>query len=346
MIAIVNVADYYFSSRWIEYCQNKNIPYKEVDVYKSDIMQQVNGCEAFMWHWDHESPTDHLFARQLIASLESKGIKVFPDLKTCWHFDDKVGQSYLFEALGISTPKNWVFFDEQEALVWAENVTYPQVSKLRGGAGASNVKLVRSKSQAIKIIKKSFKRGNSPLGKFAILKDNYSKWIKAETALRSLLGAFKMVMKTTKFEKYFPRQIGYVYFQEFIANNDHDIRVIVIGSQKAFALKRNVRKGDFRASGSGCIIYDKNAIPIECVKEAFRVAELIKGQSIAFDFVFDKDNRPLIVEISYGFAQKAYDKCSGYWDKTLQFHEEIIHPQWWMMDLLLGNNSENDVFRK
>ena len=32
-------------------------------------------------------------------ALEHKGIKVFPDSKTCWHFDDKVGQKYLFEEL-------------------------------------------------------------------------------------------------------------------------------------------------------------------------------------------------------------------------------------------------------
>lgn len=337
MIAIVNQANYYFSSRWIEYCQNENIPYKIVDVYKNDIIQQVEGCDVFMWHWDHESPIDYMFARQLITSLERKGLKVFPDINTCWHFDDKVGQSYLFEALGIKTPKNWVFFDKKEALAWAAQTTYPQVSKLRGGAGSSNVKLVKSKSQANEIIIKSFKRGYSPLGKFLRIADTYSKWKKGNATLRNMIGVLSLIVRRTKFERYFPKQIGYVYFQEFIANNDHDIRIVVIGD-RAFALRRNVREGDFRASGSGKIVYDHNVIPIECVKESFRVADLIEGQCIAFDFVFNKNNEPLIVEISYGFAQKAYDECPGYWDRELRFHQEMIHPQWWMVDLLLKNN--------
>lgn len=335
MIAIVHQADYYFSSRWIEYCQKMDIPYKIVDVYKSDIMQQIEGCDIFMWHWDHESPVDYIFARQLIVSLQDKGLKVFPDINTCWHFDDKLGQSYLFDAIGIKTPKNRIFLDRQEALDWAATTIYPQVFKLRGGAGSSNVKLIRSESQAIKIINQAFNKGFSPVGKSSRIADTYSRWRQGKATFRNLAGALSLIVRRTKFERYFPRQIGYVYFQEFIPSNDHDIRVVVIGN-RAFALRRNVRDGDFRASGSGKIVYDKTAIPVECVKEAFHAADLIKGQCIAFDFVFDKDRQPLIVEISFGFAQNAYDACPGYWDRSLEFHQELTHPQWWMVDMLLN----------
>ena len=56
----------------------------------------------------------------------------------------------------------------------------------------------------------------------------------------------------------------------FIPQNDFDIRVIVTGN-KAIAIKRMNRKNDFRASGSGYILYDKNEIDIRCVKIAFEV---------------------------------------------------------------------------
>jgi glutathione synthase/RimK-type ligase-like ATP-grasp enzyme len=56
-------------------------------------------------------------------------------------------------------------------------------------------------------------------------------------------------------EKKFNPEKNYVYFQDFIPQNDFDIRIIVIG-KRAFAIKRMVRKGDFRASGSGNIKYD------------------------------------------------------------------------------------------
>ena len=43
-------------------------------------------------------------------------------------------------------------------------------------------------------------------------------------------------------------------------------------------------------------------------------------QSIAYDFVFDADNNPLIVEISYGYAGPAYKRCEGYWTDDMQWH--------------------------
>lgn len=335
MIAIQHTASYYFSARWIEYCNVHNIPYKIVDVYRSDIIDQLKGCSAFMWHWDHESPVDHLFARQLIMSIEKMGLKVFPNSDTCWHFDDKVGQSYLFDALNIPTPKNRVFYRRNDALAWAEKQQFPVVAKLRGGAGSSNVRLIKNRREAVRYINKCFKKGFSPCGKLSILRDTFSKWKKHKVKLRTMLGAIRLQFITTKFERNFPRQVGYAYFQEFIPNNDGDIRVVVSGNERAFALVRKVRNGDFRASGSGNILYDTTLIPEQCIKTAFEVAQKTNSQSAALDFVFDDHRQPLLVEMSYGYAQAAYDKCEGYWDKNLIFHKEPIHPQWWMVEMML-----------
>jgi hypothetical protein len=90
---------------------------------------------------------------------------------------------------------------------------------------------------------------------------------------------------------------------------------------KAFALKRMCREGDFRASGGGRIIYDKNQIDERCVKIALETNKKLKMQSVAYDFVFDENNNPLIVEISYGYAAHAYDICEGYWDENMIWHE-------------------------
>ena len=136
--------------------------------------------------------------------------------------------------------------------------------------------------------------------------------------LRPIKYAFKRY--PTEFAHFHQNEIGYAYFQDFIPNNRYDIRVCVVGD-KAFALKRFTRNGDFRASGSGNIVYDKNQIDERCVKIAFKTNELLKTQSIAFDFVFDTVNNPLIVEISYGYAVAAYDYCEGYWTSDMQWHD-------------------------
>jgi hypothetical protein len=104
---------------------------------------------------------------------------------------------------------------------------------------------------------------------------------------------------------------------------------------KAFAIKRMVRENDFRASGSGSILFDKNLIDQESLRIAFDVSAKLKAQCLAYDFVY-KDGKPLIIEISYGFANTAYDPCPGYWDEDLDWHDGHFVPHHWMVDLMKG----------
>ena len=110
--------------------------------------------------------------------------------------------------------------------------------------------------------------------------------------------------------------------------------MIIIGN-KAFAIKRMVRENDFRASGSGNISYDPVQIRKIFIELAFKVNSKIGSSSIAFDFIVDEDGNPLIVEISYGYATKAYDRCPGYWDSDLKWHEGKFNPQEWIIESLI-----------
>jgi len=109
-----------FSDKWINYCDQHNVPYKLVDCYNSDIIEQLQNCDGLMWHWVHNDYKAQLFARQLIYSLELMGKKVFPDSDTCWHYDDKVGQKYLLEAIDAPLVSSYVFYEKDQALEWAK----------------------------------------------------------------------------------------------------------------------------------------------------------------------------------------------------------------------------------
>jgi hypothetical protein len=104
-----------FSDRWIKYCEEKGIPYKIVSCYDSDIIQQLEDCDALMWNWNQTNFRAVLMAKQLTASLETAGKKIFPDFKTSWHHDDKVGQKYLLEAIDAPLIKTHVFYTKKEA---------------------------------------------------------------------------------------------------------------------------------------------------------------------------------------------------------------------------------------
>jgi glutathione synthase/RimK-type ligase-like ATP-grasp enzyme len=129
-------------------------------------------------------------------------------------------------------------------------------------------------------------------------------------------------------------EINYLYFQEFIPNNDSDIRIIVIDG-KAFGIKRMNRENDFRASGSGTILYSQEVIDTVFVQAAFDIDKKLKAQCVAYDFVYDKNKKPLLIEISYGFANAGYDDCPGYWDEQLNWHEGKFNPYGWMVDVVL-----------
>jgi glutathione synthase/RimK-type ligase-like ATP-grasp enzyme len=322
----------FFSDRWISYCESTGIEYKIVDCYKNDIIQQISDCDALMWHFNHKSPKASKFAKQLLYSVQSAGKKVFPDYETMWHFDDKVGQKYLLEALGAPLAPTYVFYDKKEAFDWARSTSYPKVFKLRTGAGSSNVKLVSSKHVAYKLIKKAFGAGFKQYEALSNLKERIRKYRLGKTTFWDVVKGFIRLLHTTEYSKVTGREKGYVYFQEFISGNDHDIRVVVIDG-KAFALKRIVRANDFRASGSGTILYEKELFDENTIKISFEIAEKLHAQCVAFDFVY-KDKQPLIVEISYGFAPSGYDDCPGYWDRNIEWHDGKFNPYGWMIDVL------------
>lgn len=323
-----------FSDRWIEYCKSNTIDYKEVNAYDSDIVEQLSDCDAFMWHHSHGNYKDMLFAKQLLYSLQKAGKKVFPDFDTTWHFDDKVGQKYLLEAIGAPMVPSYVFYTKKEALDWIDNHSLPVVFKLRGGAGSSNVKLITTKRQARNIINCAFGRGLSQFDRIGHLKERFNKFRAGKDSFLGVCKGIGRLFVPTEFAKMHAREKGYVYFQQFIPDNKYDIRVVVTGD-KACAIKRLVRPNDFRASGSGCILYNKAEIDEKCVEIAFKINEKLTTQSLALDFVFDQGGRPLIVELSYGYVAKGYDACPGYWSSDMEWHTGEFNPYAWQIENLI-----------
>ena len=321
-----------FSDRWIEFCSKNNIQYKIVNCLKKEIMDDLKDCHALMWHFNHIQIDQCIMAKKLIKDLELLGIPVFPNYASIHHYDNKIAQKSLLESINAPLIRTYIFFLREEAIRWSDTINYPIVFKLSTGAGSSNVKLIHSQSEAIKLINKSFKTGHSPLDRKALFKDRI--WhVKRDKNFKSILGLFKGFVRLfipTRFEILSGREKGYVYFQDFIPNNKYDVRIIVIG-KRAFAIKRNVRKNDFRASGSGDIEYDKKIFDKRCLKISFDISHKLNFNSMAYDYVFDEFKNPLLIEISYCFNKNVYYPCPGYWDDNLNWFEGFFKPEDFMI---------------
>ena len=332
MIAI-HYSNVGFHKRWREYCILKNIKYKDVDCYADNIIEQLINCDALMWHYWQTSSKDFIKAKRLLFALEHSEFVVFPDFKTAWHFDDKIAQKYLLEALNLPLVKSYHFIDKTQALNWTNGASFPKVFKLKGGAGSANVQLVKNRRRAIKLINKAFKSGFKQYDSFAALKERYRKYKEGKDTLIGVLKSFYRLFNEPIYSKVLGVIKNEIYFQDFIADNDCDIRVIVV-DEKAFAIKRLVRENDFRASGSGNILYSKENFDTNLIKNSFEYANRLNVQSCAFDYVIS-NGVPKIVEISYGYAIEGYNDCVGYWDKNLNFHEGKFDSTNWMIDSVI-----------
>ena len=109
---------------------------------------------------------------------------------------------------------------------------------------------------------------------------------------------------------------------------------MIVIAGKAFAIKRLVRENDFRASGSGHIVYEKSQIDENLVKLAFQITDKLGNQCSAIDFIYD-NGEPKLVEVSFGFTPEAYGKCPGYWDKDMNWFEGKFNPYGWMVEEVL-----------
>lgn len=320
MIIAIHESAGSYSDRWIEYCRENSIQYKIVNCYRGDIIEQLRDCDALMWHWNQYDHKAVLFARQLIYSVEEMGLKVFPDSNTCWHFDDKVGQKYLLEAVNAPLVQSYIFYDKQEAMNWISHAEFPKVFKLRGGSASANVRLVKNRKQARAICRQAFGKGFKPVsGYFSDFRTKTRRVKKVSDLIEKLKRLPHSLSRIYTANMFMNREKGYLYFQDFIPDNEYDTRIVVIGD-KALGLVRRTRKNDFRASGSGAIEYEKESIDERFVTSAFRLSEKLQTQSLACDFVFNEGEVQLL-EISYAYAARAYDKCVGFWDREMNWHQ-------------------------
>jgi len=326
-----------YSQFWIDYCRREDVPHKVVNCYDNDIVEQVRDCSALLWHYSHSDPRDVIIARQILFAHEHAGVKIFPDFRMAWHFDDKVGQKYLFEALDIPRMRSYVFVEPGPALDWATRTDYPKVFKLRHGASSSCVTLVRSERQAQRIIKRAFWRGFPVYSPWENLKGRFSRVSQNEYDGFDLVKGLARIFYPPRFSRVLGPQNGYVLFQDFAPGNDSDIRIVVVGD-KAFGARRWVRPGDFRASGSQRFSYEPEQIDIECVALAFELAKKLGCRCLAFDFVRKEDRSLAVIEVSYGFGWKG--NSPGYWDSSLQWHTGDYQPEEWMVDLVLESVNE------
>jgi len=311
---------------WIEFCKKNDIEYGVVNCFDTNILEVLKDYDCLLWHISNYLLQDMLFARSILNSAKNMGLNVFPDSSTCWHFDDKVAQMYFLQSANAPIPKSWMFYTLKDCNKWLNyRCKYPIIAKLKCGSGSSNVKLLKDKNTAIKYAKRMFGKGfNTAPNVLYKTKSN----IKSSKDLQTVINRMKRIpdfLETRKHAKEFPKEKGYVNLQEYIPNEGYDLKIVVVGDKLSF-IARDVRKGDFRASGGGNLYFDKSLVLSNIIRSAFEVSDKLGFQCMGYDYVVDnRDKVGKIVEISYGFSHTAVMQAEGYWDRNSVWHDEPLN---------------------
>jgi len=268
-----------WSNKFIEVLELYKLDYCKIFIDKDDWINMVKQCDVLIWKPKFMGPMSSSFFKEKVFFIQYVlGKRIYPNFETIWHFDSKIAQKYIFDNSNIKTPKTYVIFDYNEAISKSMTIKYPIVLKKSNGAGSANVKLIKNKIQFQKVIIKEF--------------------------------IFRRIMANIL--KFGIDPFGYVYFQEFIKDNKRDLRINIIGDRYAVGFWRENRRNDFRASGSGKIDYTRE-IPKEVIEYCARISKENKFDSMAYDVLF-KDGDFVIIEMSYGFVDKAFYNASGYYE--------------------------------
>ena len=219
--------------------------------------------DAFIWRAKHNPSIKRLARRFLYMFDQEFNIPTFPDWHHYWHYDDKIGQSYLLKKYEIPSPQTFIFYKKEDALDWLETASFPLVFKCAHGAGSANVGLFKNANQARKYIKKVFGRGVKTFFKNEIQRD-------------------------------------YVYLQEFIKGTEGDCKLICYNNNRVHGIYRENRKDAPFASGSGkTLAYD---FPEEVLQLVADANSKLNYNFMSYDLLKTTDDKWLISEFGIIFG--------------------------------------------
>ncbi len=301
--------------------------YDLVDLMSLDSIETLRHYDVLLWHFSQYNYAEMLEARSILYCAEKIGLKVFPGFNESWHFDDKVAEMYALQSVNAPIPQSHVFYDMDSLKEWLESqeVQYPLVAKLRTGSGSHNVKLLKSEDQLKKYSKRMLGKGFNPapslLYKTTSNVRSSHDWATFKAKAKRMPEFFRVLSGAKKF----PNEKGYLYLQEFIPNDGFDMKVVVVGD-KLSGCYRPVRSHDFRASGGGEMLHNKDLFTKDIIQSAFETADRLGLQCVGFDYVVDKrTGKGVIVEMSYGFSHTAVLGHRGYFDRDGIWHDEPLN---------------------
>jgi glutathione synthase/RimK-type ligase-like ATP-grasp enzyme len=314
-----------WSKPWIDFCIKNDLEYNVIDPFQNDVTTQLVDYDIILWHFSNYSYKDMLIAKNVLFTMEKLGKKVFPSIDDAWHFDDKLAETYLLQAIKAPIPDSFYFYSKEDVIKSAKKLHFPLIAKLRNGSGSHNVTMLKSEQELMNYSHKMFSTGISSAPSLLY---KASGNIKSAKSLKVFVNRAKRIpefLRSLANAKKFNYERDYVYLQEFIPNDGYDLKIVVVGDKLSF-IGRNIREGEFRASGGGDIFYDKEKVTKNVIDSAFETSDKLGFLCMGYDYVVNNNTgEGIIIEISYGFSHEALLLAGGYFDRKGNWHLEPLN---------------------
>lgn len=326
-----------WSKSWIKFSLTNKLFYDVINPYGNNVVSELLSYDIILWHFSNYSFKDMLISKNILFTMEKLGKKVFPSIDDAWHFDDKLAETYLLQAIKAPMPNSFYYYSLEDLKKGLVDLNFPIITKLRNGSGSHNVKLLANKNELLEYGKKMFSTGISSAPSLLY---KASGNIKSAKSLKIFFNRAKRIpefLNSLANAKKFNFERDYVYLQEYIKNDGYDLKIIVVGDKLSF-IGRKIRKGEFRASGSGDLFYERENVSMDVIESAFETSDKLGFKCMGYDYVVDsKTKKGYIIEISYGFSHDAVLKANGYFDRKGNWFHEPLNVPWEIMQNLLSS---------
>jgi glutathione synthase/RimK-type ligase-like ATP-grasp enzyme len=232
------------------------------------------------------------YIEDIIFDLEQQGFNVLPSYAFLKAHNNKVAMELLRMRSGlasIQTIQTRTFGTLEDLKMEAQHFNYPVVIKPASGAMSKGVAKADYADELIRVAK----RISRTLMPFHDIKE---------------------LLRKIKYRSYYRRESFFrakFVVQNLIEGLSNDWKVLVYGD-KCFALCRNNRPNDFRASGSGLFIFRKD-LPDGMLDFALTVRRHFKVPHISLDIGFDGQKFHLIEFQFLHFGTTTLEKSPHYY---------------------------------
>ncbi|QHM74990.1 hypothetical protein C7M52_00934 [Mixta theicola] len=263
---------------------------------KMDVHELANGLvdENYIYLISsHQNPGIKKYLNDIVVlKFLDKQSNVLPSIKNFVAHENKGAQAIISAGWADSFVQQAYYYDEV-------TTQFPKVAKKPSGSGSVGVSLVKDKDALRSSLKKMFLLDYNLDDLIFMVKE-----LIKHTLLRKKLSA----EHTLYFKKYNP----YI-LQDYIPNLTGDFKVLVFG-KKVYVLTREVRKNDFRASGSGLFSFKEPST--ELLNFALSVKNKLKTPMVSLDIVSDNGIYKCIEYQCTHFGPYAQFEAKYYYEYT------------------------------